>query len=344
MSSSHRSQMNARNENPSPRRFKSGIGNRHRSIWQGLFYFLISVLIISACGTQNSFDLQSNSSDCKMISHAMGKICVPKHPQRVMVWGGTELDPVLALGITPIAGNPNVLTYIKERLPPEQWQGIENIDSPQGPNLEYILELKPDLILGHESRIKPVYTQLSQIAPTVLDGSEDWKSTFWLFAEALDQTEKARQVMDDYDARISAFKAKMRDRLPFTIASVEVRANSIVLDTKDSFAFAVLREAGLSIAPALSRYTWQNWVLSQEKLDELESDAIFLRTWGGVADERSLAQSELEKLKADPLWKQLKVVQQGQVYQVGDYFQVGGPITANLVLDDLFQYLLPIHS
>ncbi len=246
MSSSHRSRLNAREEDSSQRRFGFGIGNGCQAIWKGLVYFLIGVLIMSACGIQNSLDVQSDSSDCKIISHAMGKTCVPKHPKRVVVWGGTELDPVLALGITPIAGNPNVLTYVKEKLPPGQWQGIENIDNPQGPNLEYILELKPDLILGHESRIKQVYAQLSQIAPTVLDGSEDWKSTFWLFAEALDQTEKAQQVMDHYDARISAFKSKMRDHLPFTIASAEVRADAIILDTKDSFALDIIQELCLT--------------------------------------------------------------------------------------------------
>ena len=102
-----------------------------------------------------------------------------------------------------------------------------------------------------------------------------------------------------------------------------------------------IQEAGLSLSPALNRYTWQTWALSKEKLEELESDALFLRTWGGIANERQSAQSELEKLKADPLWHKLKVVQQGKVYEVGDYFQGSGPITANLILDDLFQYVVP---
>ncbi|HHP7243857.1 MAG TPA: iron-siderophore ABC transporter substrate-binding protein, partial [Elainellaceae cyanobacterium] len=53
------------------------------------------------------------------------------------------------------------------------------------------------------------------------------------------------------------------------------------------------------------------------------------------------AQSALEKLTSDPLWLQLSAVKQGRVYNVGDYIQGGGPITANLILDDLFRYLLP---
>ncbi|NCJ08650.1 ABC transporter substrate-binding protein [Synechococcales cyanobacterium C] len=286
----------------------------------------------------------SSAETCQIIYHAMGHTCVPTDPQRVVVWGGTELDPVLALGVKPIAGNPEVLSYVKEKLPPEQWQEIKDINSPQGPNLEYILELKPDLILGHESRIGQIYPQLSSIAPTVLDGAEDWKSTLRLFAEALNKSETAHQIMDDYDARINLFKSEMHRRLPFTISSVEIRADSIILDTHDSFALSVIQEAGLSLSPGLNRYTSQTWVLSKERLHELESDAIFLRAWGGFTSEQQAAEAELEKLKADPLWQQLQVVQKGKVYTVGDYFQGGGPITANLILDDLFRYLLPTKS
>jgi hypothetical protein len=114
---------------------------------------IVSLLVATACINDSSMHDKSSATEssstvnCRIIHHAMGDTCVSANPQRVVVWGGTELDPVLALGVKPIAGNPHVLTYIQE-LPPEQWQGIENIDSPQGPNFEYLLELKPDLILG----------------------------------------------------------------------------------------------------------------------------------------------------------------------------------------------------
>lgn len=310
----------------------------------------VSILSVTACISDSTIRSDrsvletSSATDCRVVHHAMGETCVPVNPQRVVVWGGTELDPVLALGVKPIAGTPNVLSYVKEKLPAEQWQGIEDISSPQGPNLERLLELKPDLILGHKSRIAQIYPQLSRIAPTVLDGSDDWKSTFQLFAEALNKTEKAQQVMNDYSARINVFKAEMSSYLPFAISSIEIRADAIILDTNDSFALAVIQEAGLSLSPALNRHTSQTWVLSKERLNELESDAMFLRVWGGVASERQAAQTELEKLNSDPLWRQLQVVQQGKVYVVGDYFQGGGPITANLILDDLFEYLIPTKS
>jgi len=316
------------------------------SVWRYLkqtqkyfLLFLLIPLVAFSCGKPKLSSL-INSPDCHVITHAMGESCVPKDPRRVVVWGATELDPVLALGIQPIAGNINVLSYVKEKLPPEKWENIKDIDGPQGPNLEYLLELKPDLILGHKSRIGQIYPQLSRIASTVLDDSDDWKTTFQLFAEALAKNEKAQQVMDNYNERITSFKARIHQQLPFTVSSVEIRSDVVILDTKDSFALSIIQEAGLSLPSALSQYTWENWVLSKERLDQLESDTLFLRMWGGVVSERQAAQSRLEKLKADRLWNELEVVKQGNVYEVGDYFQGGGPITANLILDDLFNFLL----
>ncbi|PIG93620.1 ABC transporter substrate-binding protein [Gloeocapsopsis sp. IPPAS B-1203] len=323
---------------------RMAIQQRYQRVLKFFVLLNFAILTISACGISSYRELEAVSNNCRIIAHAMGDTCVPLNPQRVVVWGGTELDPVLALGVKPIAGTPNVLTYVKEKLPSEQWQGIEDISNPQGPNLERLLKLKPDLILGHKSRIEQVYPQLSKIAPTVLDGADDWKSTLRLFAEALGKTDKAQQVMDTYDARIKRFKAEMSNQLPFTISAIEVRADAFVLSTKDSFAMSVIQEAGLSLPPALTQYTWRTWTLSKERLYELESDALFLRSWGEVGKEQYKAQSQLEKLKTDPLWMQLQVVQQNKVYEVGDYFQGAGPITANFVLDDLFKHLITTQS
>ncbi len=48
-----------------------------------------------------------------------------------------------------------------------------------------------------------------------------------------------------------------------------------------------------------------------------------------------------QQLQKEPLWSELKVVQQGKVYVVGQYWLFGSYLSANRVLDDLFKYLLP---
>jgi len=62
---------------------------------------------------------------------------------------------------------------------------------------------------------------------------------------------------------------------------------------------------------------------------------MFLYTSGGNGVESALAD-----LKAEPLWSKLDVVQRGRVYKVPEYWMGSGPISANLILDDLFKYLV----
>ncbi|MUL35003.1 ABC transporter substrate-binding protein [Gloeocapsopsis dulcis] len=302
---------------------------------------VLTLLLVPACsGGVPPQSVRSLANDCHVVKHAMGETCVPNNPQRVVVWAGTELDPVLALGVKPIAGHPDTLTYVKGKLSRTQWEGIEHIGESQGPNLEQLLVLKPDLILGHASRIQQVYNQLSQIAPTVLDGSDDWKETLMLFAEALGKTDTAKQLLNDYQLRIEEFKTRMGDHLPKTVAIIEIRPDTLIVYPDNIFAVTVMKEAGLSFPPTLAKYSGSNWNISKERLSDIDSDALFVVTWSGEEKGRREVQSFLEKLKADPLWLKLKVVQQDKVYEVGDYFQGAGPLTANLILDDLFKYLV----
>ncbi|MBE9080473.1 ABC transporter substrate-binding protein [Romeria aff. gracilis LEGE 07310] len=157
----------------------------------------------------------------------------------------------------------------------------------------------------------------------------------------LDKANKAQQVMNNYDGRIERFKAVMGNQLPMTAAIVEVRPNVLITYTKDTFPIQILSKAGISLPPALEKYDWRSWALSREKLDEINADVIFISTWQGSQQDNQAARSALEKLTSDPLWLQLNAIQQGRVYTVGDYIQGAGPLTANLILDDLFRYLLP---
>lgn len=47
---------------------------------------------------------QVKQPDCRVVKHKLGETCVPRQPQRVIALGVSwTLDPVLALGLKPIA-------------------------------------------------------------------------------------------------------------------------------------------------------------------------------------------------------------------------------------------------
>lgn len=93
------------------------------------------------------------ASEYRVVEHAMGETQVPSNPQRVAALNC--LDEALSLGITPVGYADYVVSsYLGENL-----VGIEKIGSLTEPNLEKILTLKPDLILGHQAVHGAIYKQ-----------------------------------------------------------------------------------------------------------------------------------------------------------------------------------------
>ncbi|MGB6298778.1 MAG: iron-siderophore ABC transporter substrate-binding protein [Rivularia sp. (in: cyanobacteria)] len=301
-----------------------------------ILFSCITALIIIGCGINTSENINSNpgntTSQTRVVKHAMGETKVPLNPKRVVVIGG--LDNVLGLGIKPIAattlGDNNYLNYIESKTKEVQKVGVNG-----SPNLEKILYLKPDLILGLNWDAD-IYQQLSQIAPTVLaDGDKSWKEWLTKFAEALGKTETAEKLLKDYDRRINTLRQQMGDRLTQTqVSLVNFWNNYTRIYMNDSFAGSIIKEIGLP-RPSYQDKDKIHENISLELIPQLEGDVIFLILGGHNP-------SRLKKFTNHPLWSRLEAVRENTVYQVkGDtWISSWGMIGANEVLDDLFKYLL----
>ncbi|MEH2105772.1 MAG: iron-siderophore ABC transporter substrate-binding protein [Nostoc sp.] len=289
----------------------------------------------------------SSLSQVRVVQHFMGKTIVPAHPQRVVVLSGSCLENALALGIKPIAASKSFVSQLQRLVGP--LSGIEDVDW-LSPSIEKVLFLKPDLILGMHFH-QDIYPLLSHIAPTVLappGASGAWKESFAFTASVLGKTKIAQQVMDNYYARLTQFKAKMGDRLNTTLVSVaELRTDALWLWAKASFSGVILKDAGV-VRPNSQTLDSQatlslgggpaGYALSKELLKELDGDILFLVSEDALGT-RDL-HPMLEQLKAEPLWSKLKVVQQEKVHEVGFYWVQFGPLAANRMIDDLERYLV----
>lgn len=328
---------------------------RQRSIidcfgFMSLFFCfgLLLTLVMAGCNSGTASNSQASvfSSDCHLVRHSRGETCVPNNPQRVVVLGG--LDYALSLGLKPI-GSDGVSRelYLKEFA-----DGIEEVGGNDAPNLEKILALKPDFIIGGDY-VNSSYSALSQIAPTVLisyNHSGEWKDFFMQYAEVLGRTAEAEQVMARYYQRLEDFQQQMGTRATeVDVSIVRVYPTHVNLYLKDSFCGTVVADAGLSRPPfedftaSEAKSLFGNSIqyqVSREKIPEIGGDVIFLWIYGYQEAIFEQAQAEKDKLKADPLWSLLPAVQQGRVYEVPSYWIGDGPIAANLVIDDLFKYLV----
>ncbi len=314
--------------------------------WLGLSFLTLGLVV--ACQGGESTSVPSAAVDCTDVEHAAGTTCVPKAYERLVTLDGVTFEYAIAAGLSPIA---TAVSGLIDHMA-EQVAQVENVGQTGEPNLEQVLALKPDLIVGLDYN-QGAYAQATQIAPTLLfnfDHSGQWKDVFQQISAALGRADAAQQTMADYDARIADFKAQMGDRLDnLQVSVVRIYPDTINLYLRDSFVGTVLQDAGLARPPAQdigadeAAALFDNPIqtsISRELLGQADGDVIFLWTGENTAEATETAKQKLEALQQDPLWRQLKAVQAGRVYTVPSYWIGSGPIAANAILDDLFKYLV----
>ncbi|MCQ3978184.1 MAG: hypothetical protein DPW09_32565 [Anaerolineae bacterium] len=272
----------------------------------------------------------------RIIQHAMGETEAPANPQRVVVLDTGELDNALALGAN-IVGAPVAEALEYQQYLADQLTDITDTGAISEPNLETILSLKPDLILGSKQRHEEIYEQLSAIGPTVFVESlrVPWQDNFRLHAEALGKTAEAEQLLSDYDAHVAEVQAVLGDKLDSaTVSIIRFRPGQVRLYLKSSYIGYILQDVGLP-RPASQDKDVFSAEISLEQIAEVDADYIFVT--GYAQDD-----SELGTFLESPLWQTLQAVQNERVIDVNDDTWIAGlgVQAANLVLDDLYQFFL----
>ncbi|CAM3421521.1 iron-hydroxamate ABC transporter substrate-binding protein [Marinicrinis lubricantis] len=192
--------------------------------WLTLF-ILASLLVISACGGNNKAESNasnsssagentSNASDTITYQSENGPIEVPANPQRVLVLSSFAGN-VMALDVNLVGvdswskNNPRFQ---------EQLKGVEEVTDE---DLEKIIELEPDLIIGL-SNIKNV-DKLKEIAPTVTYtyGKVDYLTQHLEIGKLLNKEKEAQAWVDDFKQRTQeageAIRAKIGEDATVTV-------------------------------------------------------------------------------------------------------------------------------
>ena len=307
-------------------------------------FLAFNILTLTSCDSKTSITEPQANSDrlvsSREIKHAIGTTKVPETPNRVVVLTNEATDNILALGVIPIGavrswwGNP-YFEYIQSDL-----QEVPVVGEEIQPSLEKIAALKPDLIIGSKVRHQGIYSQLSQIAPTVYSETlgADWKDNFTLYAKALNKEEKAQQMLDRWDRRVADFQSKMGDKLDREVSVVRFLPGQARIYHQDNFAGKILKEIGFKRPESQQEDKFADEI-TLENISQADGDIIFYMTFDPEDGESiKLAQKWLD----NPLWSSLKASKNQQVYQVNDvYWNTGAGIqAANKMLDDLDKYLL----
>jgi iron complex transport system substrate-binding protein len=248
------------------------------------------------------------------VTHRFGSTTIPAEPQRIVALGQTDCDPLIALGITPIA----IGSFVDDWYEPVHPWNEDGFPSPPEQlsffevEFEKIAALRPDLITMVSGGIdKKTYETLSKIAPVVgpPEGFQDSAVPYGphtiLIGQAVGQEDKARQVVADVDARYAAARDAHPEWGDLTAVHAESYTGAFQVLGVNAPRTTFLTALGFTLSPDLADLTGDLYSkeLSAERLD-LVGD-LDLVVWctdpGAMAD-----------LKGNPVVSRLPAVKEGR--------------------------------
>ncbi|WP_025025497.1 ABC transporter substrate-binding protein [Caldalkalibacillus mannanilyticus] len=282
----------------------------------------------------------ANQPTTKTVKHAMGNLEVPTNPTRIISLSAQYTDHLLSLGIVPVGtingASGKEVGWLDRRL-----SGTTYIGHFQSPDIEMILSLKPDLILGVEKHNSKAYAALSKIAPTVLlqDMEADWRGIYKYVAHVVSKEDVANAKLKEFDQRVNRAKAALAGKIKNeTVLFMRVHhKESRLFGTKSHVGKIAYNGLGLK-APSITPTNEVELPISLEKISEFEADHIFL-----FDTAKKENQDVIKEMQQNPFWKNSKAVQNGNVYLLGDLndSKAGkGLVLYNLILDGVLDGLL----
>jgi iron complex transport system substrate-binding protein len=262
----------------------------------------------------------------------------------VIALGYSDQDPILALGVKPIATR---YWWGDEKMAAFPWAQDELGDAKpevlnmQELNFEKIAALRPDLIIATYGGIKDKdYETLSKIAPTLaqsgqyLDYGMPWSEVTLNIGKVLGREAQAKAIVADIEARFAAVRAKHPDWAGKSVivgAPFENIFGFMASQDPRSRFFAAL---GFKVPEAFDKIAGESFYgqLSSERVDLLNTDLLVFHQLQWVKGGRAA-------IEADPLLSKSESLQQKRaIFLEGvldDAFQFNSVLSLPMVLDEV---------
>jgi iron complex transport system substrate-binding protein len=232
------------------------------------------------------------------LTHAFGSTEIEALPNRVVVLAAMEADLCAGLGLVPVA-MPRIADtpWFRRAINVIQGERPIHLDDSQGPPIEVIAELKPDLILAMSTELSvESYNQLSGIAPVVAaqknDVADGWRELATITGRALGREKEVSALIEAAEELVTEAVRDYDGLNGATALYVEastVQGADVVVHGAESIPMRVMREFGLADAPSLrslaSEYGTDDgrlvsFVLPHERAGELSADALIVAISG----------------------------------------------------------------
>ncbi len=274
-----------------------------------LLSLVVSIFILFLVGCSKDNSTTTNSS--KTISYNNETYTVPKNPKRIVVLSNSLLSMLHAIQVDPIGRVTTSDTL------PTDLESIPSVGHTANINMEQLLALKPDEVLGLQSQHSKYKDQLqaNQIPSTLInyDGIKDNIPLITFLGELTNHEEQAKQVTQIYTKQMNAVHQAIQGKPSPTIAVLRATGKGVTAETPTAIAASMVKELHMTnvVANHLKENTTDKTVpYSLETLTQDNPDIIFIVTMGKEAEITKAMEKDMTN---NPAWSHLAAVQNHKV-------------------------------
>ncbi|CAG7638392.1 Iron-uptake system-binding protein [Paenibacillus solanacearum] len=249
----------------------------------------------------------------KTVTYLGKEYTVTVPTDKIVITGALEaMEDALMLGVKPIGA---ITTGGKF---PEMFKPItgssQSIGEKTQPNVETILKLKPDVILGSTKFPADVSEKLAKIAPAIPVShiATDWEQNLRLLGELTGKQAQAEQILKQYKDSIAAGKSRLSEKWKGKkVVTVRIRSGSLNVYPADVFLNpTIYSDLGFEVPNEIKAAKSQQ-TISIEQFSAMNPDAVFLQF---SEDENKDKLKALEELQNNPIWKSTNAAKNNKVF------------------------------
>lgn len=287
--------------------------------------------LISACGSTKTADQpQGDQSTSGPVTYPMqittpyGTTTLKSEPKRVVIVGAESVDTVLALGVTPVGAAGWGDYSDNDWMPWADTNGIGKTLEPDdsgAADFQEVLKLQPDLIIavgGFEDLGKGYYDNYAKIAPVVTYPTKlpayavgDPIVTLRTIARPLNKVAEGEALIKAYQDKLASVRQAHPEFQGKTVTLMDFAGSGVgVRSTAGSASEKFFTSLGFKPNPLTAAVKGE---VPEEKYNLLDADVLLAEDNGDVTKE------VVNRLRANPLFKELKAVKSGAFLYLDEY-------------------------
>ncbi|MBU5267582.1 iron-hydroxamate ABC transporter substrate-binding protein [Virgibacillus proomii] len=267
------------------------------------------ILLLSACNTdeEKNKDDKSSKTEKDTITYQSenGPIKVPAHPKRVVVLSQFTGD-LLKLGINVVG----VDSWAKDN---PRFKELKDVDTVSEDNLEKIIELEPDLIIGLSTTKN--LDKLKEIAPTVTYtyGKVDYLTQHIEIGRLVNKEKEAREWVENFKQETAEVGKQIKAKIgeDTTVSVIEKFDKQwYVFGNNWGRGTEILYQAmGLKMTEPVKKHALKDgyYALSEEVIPKFAGDYLIISDQSGAKD--------TSYLKSD-IFQSIPAVKKGNVFVI----------------------------